>query len=42
VFDQFSGATITPRKVVQAIKRGLEFYKANQAELLGTTVESGQ
>ncbi|WKJ89551.1 electron transport complex subunit RsxG [Methylomonas montana] len=34
VFDQFSGATITPRKVVQAIKRGLEFYKLHQAELL--------
>ncbi|NOV28447.1 electron transport complex subunit RsxG [Methylomonas sp. ZR1] len=34
VFDQFSGATITPRKVVQAIKRGLEFYKVHQAELL--------
>ena len=34
VFDQFSGATITPRKVVQAIKRGLEFYQAHQAELL--------
>ncbi len=36
VFDQFSGATITPRKVVQAIKRGLEFYRANQTELLAT------
>ncbi|OAI18542.1 electron transporter RnfG [Methylomonas koyamae] len=35
VFDQFSGATITPRKVVQAIKRGLDFYKVHQAELLG-------
>ncbi|TPQ26878.1 electron transport complex subunit RsxG [Methylomonas koyamae] len=35
VFDQFSGATITPRKVVQAIKRGLDFYKSHQAELLG-------
>lgn len=34
VFDQFAGATITPRKVVQAIKRGLEFYKSHQAELL--------
>ena len=33
-FDQFSGATITPRKVVQAIRRGLEFYLAHQAELL--------
>ena len=34
VFDQFAGATITPRKVVQAIRRGLEFYRAHQAELL--------
>jgi Na+-translocating ferredoxin:NAD+ oxidoreductase subunit G len=34
VFDQFSGATITPRKVVQAIKRGLDFYRSHQAELL--------
>lgn len=34
VFDQFAGATITPRKVVQAIKRGLDFYKAHQTELL--------
>ena len=36
IFDQFSGATITPRKVVLAIRRGLEFYKANQATLLST------
>lgn len=34
VFDQFAGATITPRKVVQAIKQGLDFYQAHQAELL--------
>lgn len=34
-FDQFAGATITPRKVVQAIKRGLDFYRSHQAELLG-------
>lgn len=37
VFDQFSGATITPRKVVQAIKRGLAFYKLHQAELLSAS-----
>jgi electron transport complex protein RnfG len=37
VFDQFSGATITPRKVVQAIKRGLEFYKVHQVELLSSS-----
>ncbi|MCQ8104531.1 electron transport complex subunit RsxG [Methylomonas sp. SURF-2] len=35
VFDQFAGATITPRKVVQAIKRGLDFYRANRAQLSG-------
>ena len=35
-FDQFSGATITPRKVVQAIKRGLDFYRSHQVELLGS------
>lgn len=38
VFDQFAGATITPRKVVQAIKRGLEFYRLHQAELLQSVV----
>lgn len=40
IFDQFSGATITPRKVVIAIRRGLEFYKANQATLLATGEKS--
>lgn len=39
VFDQFAGATITPRKVVQAIKRGLDFYRGHQAELLGDRME---
>lgn len=29
-FDQFTGATITPRAVVNAVKRALEYYKANQ------------
>jgi electron transport complex protein RnfG len=33
-FDQFSGATITPRKVVQAIRRGLVFFQQHQTELL--------
>lgn len=35
VFDQFAGATITPRKVVQAIRRGLEFFQAHRAEWIG-------
>lgn len=33
-FDQFSGATITPRGVVGAIKIGLEFFAAHKAQLV--------
>ncbi|MGZ5008350.1 MAG: electron transport complex subunit RsxG [Methylobacter sp.] len=33
-FDQFAGATITPRKSVQAIYRGLQFFKAHQEQLI--------
>jgi Na+-translocating ferredoxin:NAD+ oxidoreductase subunit G len=33
-FDQFSGATITPRKSIQAINRGLQLFKAHQAQLI--------
>jgi len=38
-FDQFSGATITPRAVVKAIKEGLEFFRAQRAALLTATNE---
>ncbi|MEQ1527990.1 MAG: electron transport complex subunit RsxG [Methylococcales bacterium] len=38
VFDQFAGATITPRKVVQAIRRGLAFYRQHQPELVGAVI----
>ncbi len=46
VFDQFSGATITPRAVVAGVKQGLDFYHTHQAELFtapkpATTVEKG-
>lgn len=34
VFDQFAGATITPRGVVNAVKGGLEFFADNKAQLL--------
>jgi electron transport complex protein RnfG len=34
VFDQFAGATITPRKSVQATYRSLQWFKAHQAELI--------
>lgn len=30
VFDQFTGATITPRAVVGAVKKALEFYQSKQ------------
>lgn len=33
-FDQFSGATITPRAVVAAIRRGLELFQRNREDLL--------
>jgi len=33
-FDQFSGATITPRTVVKVIKESLLFFKAHQAQLI--------
>ncbi|MCU7812131.1 MAG: electron transport complex subunit RsxG [Candidatus Thiodiazotropha sp. (ex Notomyrtea botanica)] len=37
-FDQFSGATITPRAVVRAIKKGLNFYQTHRTELLNPPV----
>jgi electron transport complex protein RnfG len=35
-FDQFTGATITPRAVTAAIKRSLEYFQANQQRLLAS------
>lgn len=35
VFDQFAGATITPRAVVKAVKGGLAFFAARKAEITG-------
>ena len=37
VFDQFAGATITPRGVVNAVKGGLEFFEQERATLLDDT-----
>jgi electron transport complex protein RnfG len=34
VFDQFAGATITPRAVVKAVKSGLKFFAAHREEIL--------
>lgn len=35
VFDQFAGATITPRAVVKAVKGGLEFFESHKQQILG-------
>lgn len=35
-FDQFSGATITPRSVVQAVREGLELFDVNHAQWLAS------
>jgi electron transport complex protein RnfG len=32
-FDQFTGATITPRAVIQAIKNALHYFEQNQTDL---------
>ncbi|MEJ2140803.1 MAG: electron transport complex subunit RsxG [Gammaproteobacteria bacterium] len=37
VFDQFSGATITPRAVVKAIHNGLLFFSENKQQILRGT-----
>jgi len=34
VFDQFAGATITPRAVVKSVKGGLEFFAREKGKLL--------
>lgn len=33
-FDQFAGATITPRGVVKAVREGLEFFAANRTAMI--------
>jgi len=41
VFDQFAGATITPRAVVKAVKQGLEFFAAHRAEIVDGAAPAG-
>ncbi len=38
IFDQFTGATITPRALVGAVKNGLEFFAAHRLALLDEVV----
>jgi electron transport complex protein RnfG len=37
-FDQFAGATITPRAVVKAVHQALQYFAAHQRELLTPSV----
>lgn len=39
IFDQFSGATITPRAVVGTVHRGLSLFERHRASLLSPTEE---
>ncbi|RTL49344.1 MAG: electron transport complex subunit RsxG [Rhodocyclaceae bacterium] len=34
IFDQFAGATITPRAVVKSVREGLQFFAAHKEEIL--------
>ena len=38
-FDQFSGATITPRAVVKAIKAGMDMFTSQRGQLLSIKTE---
>lgn len=39
-FDQFAGATITPRAVVKAVHKALQYFDANQQQLFAQQVKS--
>ncbi|MDR2212049.1 MAG: RnfABCDGE type electron transport complex subunit G [Pseudomonadales bacterium] len=41
-FDQFSGATITPRAIVNAVRKALEFFALNRTALLALNLEEPQ
>ena len=41
-FDQFAGATITPRAVVASVYRALEYFKANKKHLLSNKLQEAQ
>ena len=41
-FDQFAGATITPRAVVKAVHHALQYFDAHRGELLGQNASATQ
>jgi len=42
IFDQFTGATITPRGIVNAIRSGLQFFEANKAKMMDMNAPKAQ
>lgn len=38
-FDQFTGATITPRAIIKAVKGGMLFFQQHQEKLLSPTAQ---
>ena len=40
-FDQFTGATITPRAVVRQVKLALDYFNADRARILGHSTNQG-
>lgn len=40
VFDQFTGATITPRAVVKAVQKSLVYFRQNRREILNRLKET--
>ena len=40
IFDQFTGATITPRKVVASVKRTLLYFRKNRDRLFKLPAEA--
>lgn len=40
-FDQFAGATVTPRAVVRAVHRALQYFDANRERLLAPEEAAG-
>lgn len=41
-FDQITGATISPRAVVGAVRKGLEFYREHKAEVVADSLGGSQ
>jgi len=41
MFDQFTGATITPRAVVNTVRKTIDYFQANQESIFTTTTNCG-